>query len=72
MSQSWVVVEGDYGVATLSGGVAGGGGASQRRDIGHGLKILMILGVGYSGCREQPGLPCLARGLRWSILKGRP
>lgn len=46
MSQSWVVVEGDYGVVTLSGGVAGGGGASQRRDIGQGLKILMILGVG--------------------------
>lgn len=74
MSQSWVVVEGDYGVATLSGGVAG---ASQRR--GHRAEpyaceaaSLMILGVGYSGCREQPGLPCLAMGLRWSRLKGRP
>lgn len=37
MSQSWVVVEGDYGVATLSGGVAGGGRLLRGGDIGQGL-----------------------------------
>lgn len=32
---------------------------------------LVILGVGYSGFKKQPGLLCLASGLGWSRLKVR-